>query len=88
MFVHMGDTDHISVDWLSLITEVKGFTGPLPLQSWPVELPESVQSMFPLQANLLIMSFFATSSACSVHSFAVLCLLVSSFPTSVAGVWQ
>ena len=43
---------------------------------------------FPLSQNLFIVSFLSTSSACCVHSFAVLCFLVSAFPTSVAGVWR
>ena len=84
----MGDTDHVGVDWLSLITEVKEFTGPCPCRVglWNFQ---RVCRVLSLQANFLIMSFLSTSSACCFYSFAVLCLLVSSFSTSIAGVrWQ
>ena len=89
MLVHMGDTDHISVHWLSSIIKVEGFTGPCPCRAggslWSFW---RVCGAFPLEANLLIVSFLSTSSACCIHSFAVLCFLVSAFPTSVEGVWQ
>ena len=45
--------------------------------------------MFPLETDLLKVSFLSTSSAHHIHSFAVLYLLVSAFPTSVASVlWE
>ena len=83
----MGDTDHIHVHWLSSIIKVEGFTTSPCLCSTGGSLWNfyRVCGAF-LEAHLFKVSFL--SSACCIHSFAVLYFLVSAFPTSVASVWQ
>ena len=84
----MGDTDHISVHWLSSIVKVQGFTGPCPFSAggslWKLLVSVwNVSWGTPFQN---VLSFH--SPACHIQSFAVLHLLVSAFPTSVASVLQ
>ena len=90
MFVHMGDTDHVHVHWLSLIIKVEGFTGPCPAVLVLEACGTSSECVeYFLRHTFSKCPFFPQPLHGHVHSFAVLYLLVSAFPTSVASVlWE